>query len=101
MVVFGCTGPSLLPEIFLLAVAGPLFLAVWASQCAGFSCCGSAAGERGLSSSAAWALLLLGMFPPAIKPLSSALAGEFFTTGPPGKSALPVYFTHCSTYNGR
>ena len=77
---------------------------VWASPCAGFSCCGSAARERGLSSSAAPALLFLGTWDlsrPAIKPLSSALAGEFLTTGPPGNSVPPVYFTHCSTYNGR
>ena len=26
MMIFGCTGPSLLPEVLLVAVTGPLFL---------------------------------------------------------------------------
>ena len=48
----------------------------------------SVAAARGLSSRGTWACLLCGMrdLPRSgIEPVSPALAGEFFTTEPPGK----------------
>ena len=59
----------------------------------GFSSFGSEALECRLSSSAAGAYLLHGMWDlprPGLEPLSLALTGGFFTTEPPGK---PLYQT--------
>ena len=55
----------------------------------GLSSCGSWALEHGLSSCGPQAELPCGMrdLPgPGIKPVYPTLAGEFLTTGPPGKS---------------
>ena len=54
----------------------------------GLSSCGSPALEHRLSSFGAWAELLCGMWDlsgPGIEPMSSALAGRFFTTEPQEK----------------
>ena len=84
---------------------------LWASHCGGFSCwwstgsrctgvssaarglrnCGSGALEDRLNSCGSWAQLLLRMWNlpgPGIKPVSSALAGRFLSTVPPGKSCI-------------
>ena len=97
--IFGCIRPFLLHTGFLqLQQAGAtLRCCVQASHCSGFSCCGTwAVGARasvivtrGLSSCGSRAQLLRGMWDlpgPGIEPMSSALAGEFLTTAPPGKS---------------
>ena len=65
-------------------------LLLWSrgSRCGGFSSCGSWALERRLSSCAR-VQLLCGMWDlpgPGLEPVSSALAGRFLTTAPPGKS---------------
>ena len=55
----------------------------------GLSSCGSEALERRLSSCGTWAYLLFGMWDlpqPGLEPMSPALAGEFLSTVPPGKS---------------
>ena len=82
---FGCARLSLLCEGFLqFRQAGPTLL-----RHAGFSSCGSWALERGFSSCGIWAQLLCGMWNLSrleIKALSSALAGGFLSTAPPGKS---------------
>ena len=62
---------------------------VWSSRCDGFSC------GRAQLSCGMWNLPR-----PGIKPASPALAGGFFTTGPPGKSdwgmfGLLPYFGYC------
>ena len=73
-----------------------------ASHCGGFSRCGAQAlGTRasvvvahGLSSCGAQASLLCGMWDlpgPGLKPVSPALAGEFLTTAPPGKSPYACF----------
>ena len=57
------------------------------SVACGFSSCSCQALEHNLSSCGLRALLLLGTWDlprPGIKPMSSALAGGFFTTEPPG-----------------
>ena len=59
------------------------------SHCGSFSCCG--AWVLGCLGSSAWhmgsvALWHMESFWTEIKPVSSALAGGFLTTGPPGKS---------------
>ena len=54
----------------------------------GLSGCGSRALERRLSSCGAWAWLLCGMWDlpgRGLEPVSTALAGGFLTTAPPGK----------------
>ena len=91
-----------------------LFVAVPASHCGGFSCCGvqalgawaSVVVACGLSSCGSWALerrlsssgirawSLCGMWDlpgPGLEPMSPALAGGFLTTAPPGKP-LKFYF---------
>ena len=79
----------------LIAVAslvkGHGLLGAWASVTAacGLSSCGSWALEYRLSSWGAWAWLLCGLWDlprSGIEPMSLALAGRFFTTGPRGKS---------------
>ena len=65
-------------------------LGVWASVVVahGLSSCGLRALERRLSSCAAGAYLLHGMWDlpgPGLEPVSPALAGGFLTTAPPGK----------------
>ena len=64
-----------------------------ALHCGGFCYCGAwALGHLGFSSSGPWAQLLHGIWNLpglGIKPVFPALAGEFLTTGPPGK---PRYF---------
>ena len=74
-----CTGFSL-RWLLLLQSTG--------SRACGLSSCGSWALERRLSSCGARAQLLRGMWnlpEPGLKPVSSALAGGFLTTAPPGK----------------
>ena len=66
-------------------------LLLWSTgcRCTGFSCCGSPALERRLSSCGTRAQLLRGMWDlpgPGLEPVSSALAGGFLTTAPPRKS---------------
>ena len=58
----------------------------------GFSSCSSQTQELGLRSCSPWASLPSGMWNlprPGIEPMSPALAGEFLTTGSPGKSENP------------
>ena len=65
----------------------------WASHWGDFSCCralalghmGSVVVAYSLSCPVACRSLVPG---PGIEPVSSALAGEFLTTGPPGKSQV-------------
>ena len=70
---------------------GPLSsCTVQASHWAGFSCYRAQAPECRLSSCGAQAQLSCGMWDlpgPGIKPMSSALEGEFLSTGPPEKSS--------------
>ena len=57
--------------------------------CMGFSSCSSWALEPRLSGCGTWVKLFLGMWDlpgPGIEPMSSALAGWFLSTVPPGKS---------------
>ena len=66
-------------------------LGAWASVVVvrGLSSCGSWAPEHRLSSCGTRAQLLHGMWDPpgpGLEPVSSALAGRFLTTVPPGKS---------------
>ena len=74
-----CTGFSL-RQLLLLQSTG--------SRHAGFSSCGMWALEHKLRSCGAWPQLLRGMWDllgPGLKPVSSALAGRFLTTAPPGE----------------
>ena len=67
---------------------------MWASHRGGLSCCGTWALAQGLGGRDTRAWLPCGMWDlpgPGIEPISSALAGEFLTTGPPGKACL-VFF---------
>ena len=64
------------------------------------SSCGSQALERRLSSCGARASLLRGMWElpgPGLEPVSSALAGVFSTTAPPGKTDeyIPIIDLSC------
>ena len=61
----------------------------WACRCSGFSC-----GARAVGKSASVAVVhRLSCLPgPGIKPLSPALAGRFFTTGPSGKVPSWVFW---------
>ena len=101
-------------HLLFLAVLGLLLCrlfsgcSMWASHCGGFSCCEAwALGRAGFSSWGPWALghklssceaeaqLLHGMWDrpePAVKPVSPALAGRFFTPEPPAKSFLLLLF---------
>ena len=66
---------------------------VQASHCRGFLCWSMGSTALRFSSCGPWAQLLLGMWnlpEPGIEPLSSALAGGFLTTGPPGKPSVSV-----------
>ena len=108
--IFGCIGSSLLCAGFLQLwrVGTTLCCSALASRCGGLSCCGawalgaqasvvvarrlSSCGlqalEHKLSSCSARAQLLRGMWDlprPGLEPVSSALAGRFLTTAPPGK----------------
>jgi len=84
--IFGCTGSSLLLELFSSCGA-------WASYCSGFSCCGARApGHVDVSAGSVVAVYRLicsaahGIFlDQGLNPVSPALAGRFFTTEPPGK----------------
>ena len=92
--LFGCAGSSL--PCRLLSSFG-----AQASLCSGFCCCGaralgragfssccSRAPEHRLNSSGSQASLLCGRWDlpgPGIELVSPALAGELFTTEPPGK----------------
>ena len=117
--IFGCVGPSFLRVGFLqLRQAGStLRCGAWASHCGDlFSCCrawalgtwASVVVARGLSSCGSWAVecrlsscdaraqLLCSMwdFPrPGLEPVSSALAGGFLTTAPPGKSCYFLLYS--------
>ena len=86
---------------------------VWASLCGGFSCCRAWALDCRLSSCCLWALehrlnscgaqiqLFLSTWDlprPGTELLSSALAGRFLTTGPPGKSL--ILFVSCAFEEG-
>ena len=65
-----------------------LLLRSTGSRCADFSSCGSWALEHRLSSCGTRAQLFHGMWDlprPGLEPVSSALAGRFLTTVPPGK----------------
>ena len=81
-ICFGCRRPSLWCMGFTLqwlVLLPSLGLGMWASVVA----------ARGFRSWGAWAWLLPGMWNlprPGIEPMSPALAGEFLTTGPRGKS---------------
>ena len=64
-----------------LLIAAASLVAAWAPVVA----------ARRLSSCGAWAYLLRGMWDlpgPGLEPVSSALAGRFLTTVPPGKSHM-------------
>ena len=85
--IFCCTGPLLQHTSFLLLHSH--FLQLW--QAGATLLLGSmGCREYGLSSCVAWALLLpacgISVPGPGVQPMSPALAGRFFTTGPPGKS---------------
>ena len=85
----------------LVAASGGYSRVVQASRCSGFFCCEAwALGRAGFSSCSslaleyrlgdcgAWAQLLCSLWDlpgSGIEPVSSALAGGFFTTEPPGK----------------
>ena len=106
--IFGCAGSSLLCAGFLQLrqIGGILSQRAWGSLCSGFSCCreqalgaqASVAVACRLSSHSTRAQLLpgpsrstmlLGMWDHPglwLEPMSPTLAGEFLTTGPPGKS---------------
>ena len=61
---------------------------------AGFSSCGSHALEHRVSSCGGWVKLLHGVWGflgSGIKPVSSAVARDFFPTAPPGKPSLLVF----------
>ena len=71
----------------------------WAFHCDGFFCCRVQALEHRLNSCDTQFLLLLDMWnlpEPGIEPQSPALAGEFFTTKPPGKHIMCflVHYIH-------
>ena len=75
---------------------------VWALECAAFSSCSTWPSSRGsqalghrLNSWGARVHLLHGMWDllrPGIEPMSSALAGRFFTTEPPGKPCSVIFW---------
>ena len=77
---------------------GLLSCGVWSSRCSGFPCCGAQAlvcmgfsncGERAsvIAAHGLRCLVACGIFPDTgIEPVSPALAGQFLTTGPSGKS---------------
>ena len=70
----------------------PSGCSAWASPCGGSSRCGAQSLGHLLSGCGAWASLLCGLWNlprPAIEPMSPTLAGEFFTTEPPGKLPNP------------
>ena len=97
----------------LVAARGgaPLRCSAWASHCGGFSCCraravrrvgfsscGFGALEHRLSSCGTWVLLPRGMWDlpgPGIEPVSPALAGRFFTSGPPRKPITCIFLSPC------
>ena len=112
---FGCIGSSSLCAGFSCGKRGLLFFAVhgllvavasrcgaqalgaWASVVVarGLSSCGSQALEHRLRSCGARAQLLRSMWDlpgPGLEPMSPALAGEFLTTVPSGKSQRRVFF---------
>ena len=79
-----------------LSLQWPLLFWSMGSRHAGFSSCGSWALESRLSSRAAQAQLLHGMWDlpgPGLEPLSPALAGRSPTTAPPGKPPRTYFKT--------
>ena len=64
----------------------------WASHCSGFSCCGAhTLGTWAKDLRCRLSCPVVRNLPrPWIKPMSTALAGTFFTAGPPGKSAPEI-----------
>ena len=92
LLIFGFAGSSLLHGLFSSCSKRGLLSScnAWASHCSGFCYCGARApGYRLPLSCGTQAYFLFGMrdLPrPGIEPLSSALAGRFFTTEPPWKS---------------
>ena len=73
-------------SLVAMSVGLPSRCGAWASHCSGWQ-----ALERRLSSCGPQAQLpssMCNLPRPGIKPVSPALAGEFLTTGPPGKSLL-------------
>ena len=85
---FGCA-VSLLQHAGFLVVARGLLIVVASPAAQALGVRASVVVAQGLSSCGAWAWLPCGMWNlpgPEIKPVFSALAGGFLTTGPPGKS---------------
>ena len=76
---------------------------LWASQCSGFSCCGTGTQRhKGFSSYGARVWLPCGLWNlpwPGSEPVSSALAGRFLTTRPPGKSPPRLFVVDCNWGN--
>ena len=86
---------SLFLFLFIYCWLHWVFVAMWGlsldTASSGFSCFGSGALERRLSSSSTRTQLPCGMWDlpgPGMGPVSPALVGGFLTTGPPGKSQL-------------
>ena len=91
--IFDCAGSSLLPGLSSSCNEWGLLCSFSActSHCSGFSCRGARALGLAGSADVVPGLSCLGArgildSSPEIKPVSPALAGEFLTTGPPGKS---------------
>ena len=90
----GCAGASLKQVGAALQLWCLSFLFLWllllwntGSRVHGFISCGSRVLEHRLSSCGSWAKLPCALWDlpgPGIKPMSPSLAGEFFTTEPPG-----------------
>ena len=93
---FSCCGAQALGAWASVVAACRLSsCSAWALGPAGFSSCGTWALECRLSSCGARAQLFRGTWDlpgPGIEPVSSALAGGFLTTAPPGKSLYQLYF---------
>ena len=114
--IFGHGGSSFLHRLISsCGEPGLLSSCAQASHCGGFSCgaqalehaglrsCGSHALEHRVSSCGGWVKLLHGVWGflgSGIKPVSSALARDFFTTAPPGKPSLLVFELFLFWYSG-
>ena len=95
--IYGCVGSSFLCQGFLCCgKRGPLFIAA----CGPLTIAASLVAEhrlqtRRLSNCGSRAQLLHGMWDlprPGLEPVSSALAGRFSTTAPPGKPHKFVFY---------
>ena len=81
-------GYSLVVVHWIFIVVASLVVAHGALGCEGFSSC------------SAWASLLHGVWSllrPGTEPVFPALAGQFSTAGPPGKSKTTIFMT-CENY---